>query len=76
MRDINYWLKIGRNSKSKIKRHMIDWFIRHYFGADISCETNIADSCCFAHGGLGCVISKGVTIGERTFIQHRVTMGV
>ncbi len=75
MYDINQILKFGRKIRSRKIRKIVDWYIRHYFSCDISCDTNIADTVCFGHGGLGVVISKAAVIEEHTFIQHRVTIG-
>ncbi len=75
MYDINQILKLGRKSKNKRIEKLVNWYIRHYFCCDISCNAKIADTVCFGHGALGVVISDAAIIEENTFIQHRVTIG-
>ena len=73
--DINKLLKKGRNSKSKIYKKFINWFIRHYFSCDIKCDSKINDTVYFAHNGLGTVINEECVIEEGCVIQHHVTIG-
>lgn len=73
--DINKLLKKGRNSKSRIYKKIINWFIRHYFSCDIKCNSKISDTVYFAHNGLGPVINEDCIIESGCVIQHHVTIG-
>lgn len=76
MKTINDYLRKGRKSKSKLYKRYINWFIKHYFCCDIKCETQIADTVVFVHGGLGCVIHPNAIIEDNVRILQGVTLGV
>lgn len=55
--------------------HLLSHLIRIIWQCDIHPKANIHQSVWFCHSGFGIVINPRAKIGERTVIQHCVTIG-
>lgn len=63
------------NSKSKIVRKLLHFYLRSIYSCDIMPETVIGENAQFAHNGLGVVIHPEAVIGVNLKISQGVTIG-